>query len=46
MVHEDSAAETREQLAMELGVKRYLGKPYQEAQLLDNINGVLAGEPE
>jgi chemosensory pili system protein ChpA (sensor histidine kinase/response regulator) len=34
------------QLAMELGVKRYLGKPYQEAQLLDNINGVLAGEPE
>ena len=24
-------------LAMELGVKRYLGKPYQEAELLENI---------
>ncbi|MCB1857749.1 MAG: Hpt domain-containing protein [Gammaproteobacteria bacterium] len=29
-------------LAMELGVKRYLGKPYQEADLLDNIYSVLA----
>lgn len=29
-------------LAMELGVKRYLGKPYQEADLLDNIHAVLA----
>jgi chemosensory pili system protein ChpA (sensor histidine kinase/response regulator) len=28
-------------LAMELGVKRYLGKPYQEADLLDNIYAVL-----
>ena len=33
-------------LAMEIGVKRYLGKPYQEAKLLESINGVLAGEPE
>jgi chemosensory pili system protein ChpA (sensor histidine kinase/response regulator) len=30
-------------LALELGVKRYLGKPYQEADLLDNIHSVLAG---
>jgi chemosensory pili system protein ChpA (sensor histidine kinase/response regulator) len=30
-------------LAMELGVKRYLGKPYQETDLLDNIHSVLAG---
>ena len=29
-------------LAMELGVKRYLGKPYQETELLDNISAVLA----
>ena len=29
-------------LAMELGVKRYLGKPFQEADLLDNIHAVLA----
>jgi chemosensory pili system protein ChpA (sensor histidine kinase/response regulator) len=28
--------------AMELGVKRYLGKPYQEADLLENIYTVLA----
>jgi chemosensory pili system protein ChpA (sensor histidine kinase/response regulator) len=28
--------------AMELGVKRYLGKPYQEAELMDNINELLA----
>ncbi|MCP5427373.1 MAG: Hpt domain-containing protein [Chromatiaceae bacterium] len=32
------------QLAMELGVRRYLGKPYQEAELLDNIYSVLAEE--
>ena len=32
------------QLALELGVKRYLGKPYQEAELLDNIYAVLAEE--
>ena len=30
------------QLAMDLGVKRYLGKPYQETELLDNIYSVLA----
>ena len=29
-------------LALDLGVKRYLGKPYQEAELLDNIYSVLA----
>ena len=29
-------------LAHELGVRRYLGKPYQEAELLDNIYSVLA----
>jgi chemosensory pili system protein ChpA (sensor histidine kinase/response regulator) len=28
--------------ALELGVKRYLGKPYQEAELLENIYAVLA----
>lgn len=34
------------QLAMDLGVKRYLGKPYQETELLDNIYSVLAeGSP-
>ncbi|MEW8507595.1 MAG: Hpt domain-containing protein [Candidatus Thiodiazotropha sp.] len=30
------------QRAMDLGVKRCLGKPYQESELLDNINEVLA----
>ncbi|MGB5467861.1 MAG: response regulator, partial [Sedimenticolaceae bacterium] len=30
------------QRALELGVKRYLGKPYQEADLLENIYTVLA----
>ncbi|MES9881196.1 MAG: response regulator, partial [Sedimenticola sp.] len=30
--------------AMELGVKRYLGKPYQEKDLMDNILSVLAGD--
>ncbi|MCU7929173.1 MAG: Hpt domain-containing protein [Candidatus Thiodiazotropha sp. (ex Codakia rugifera)] len=30
------------QRAMDLGVKRCLGKPYQEIELLDNINEVLA----
>ncbi len=29
-------------MAIDLGVKRYLGKPYQEADLLDNIYNVLA----
>ncbi len=28
-------------IAMDLGVKRYLGKPYQEADLMDNIQSVL-----
>jgi YesN/AraC family two-component response regulator len=27
---------------MELGVDRYLGKPYQETDLLDEISSVLA----
>jgi chemosensory pili system protein ChpA (sensor histidine kinase/response regulator) len=27
--------------AVELGVRRYLGKPYQEAELLENIYSVL-----
>ncbi|WP_275097417.1 Hpt domain-containing protein [Sedimenticola hydrogenitrophicus] len=31
-------------LAMELGVRRYLGKPYQESELLDNIYSVLNEE--
>lgn len=31
-------------LAMELGVRRYLGKPYQETELLDNIYSVLNEE--
>ncbi len=30
-------------LAMELGVKGYLGKPYQEMELLENIYSLLAG---
>ncbi|MGH8501507.1 MAG: Hpt domain-containing protein [Gammaproteobacteria bacterium] len=29
--------------AMEIGVNRYLGKPYQENELLQNINEILAG---
>ncbi|MGA7801488.1 MAG: Hpt domain-containing protein [Gammaproteobacteria bacterium] len=28
--------------AMEIGVERYLGKPYQESELLDSISGVLS----
>jgi chemosensory pili system protein ChpA (sensor histidine kinase/response regulator) len=28
--------------AVELGVRRYLGKPYQEAELLENIYTILA----
>ena len=31
-------------LALDLGVKRYLGKPYQESELLDNIYSLLAEE--
>ncbi|MBT2989662.1 MAG: Hpt domain-containing protein [Candidatus Thiodiazotropha sp. (ex Ctena orbiculata)] len=34
--------EKHRQRAMDLGVKRCLGKPYQETELLDNINEVLA----
>ncbi|MEJ2609097.1 MAG: Hpt domain-containing protein [Candidatus Thiodiazotropha sp.] len=34
--------EKHRQRAMDLGVKRCLGKPYQETELLDNINDVLA----
>jgi chemosensory pili system protein ChpA (sensor histidine kinase/response regulator) len=34
--------EKHRQRAMDLGVKRCLGKPYQESELLENINEVLA----
>jgi len=34
--------EKHRQRAMDLGVKKCLGKPYQEAELLDSINEVLA----
>jgi chemosensory pili system protein ChpA (sensor histidine kinase/response regulator) len=33
--------EKHRKLAMDLGVKRYLGKPYQETDLLENIQSVL-----
>jgi len=33
--------EKHRNLAMELGVKRYLGKPYQESELMDTIHSVL-----
>ncbi len=33
--------EKHRKLAMELGVKRYLGKPYQETDLIENIQEVL-----
>jgi len=36
------SGEKHRELAMELGVKRYLGKPYQEIELLENIDEVLA----
>jgi chemosensory pili system protein ChpA (sensor histidine kinase/response regulator) len=29
------------QRAMQIGVNRYLGKPFQESELLENINGLL-----
>ena len=32
--------------AMEIGVNRYLGKPFQEAELLDNIEGLLAEQQQ
>ncbi len=34
--------EKHRQRAMELGIKRYLGKPYQESELLENIHSVLS----
>ncbi len=37
--------EKHRQVAMELGVNRYLGKPYQEAELLDEISAVLMEGP-
>ena len=37
--------EKHRRLAMELGVNRYLGKPYQEAELLDEISAVLMEAP-
>jgi chemosensory pili system protein ChpA (sensor histidine kinase/response regulator) len=36
------SGEKHRNIALSLGVKRYLGKPYQEGDLLDNIYGVLA----
>jgi chemosensory pili system protein ChpA (sensor histidine kinase/response regulator) len=30
------------QKAMEIGVNQYLGKPYQEEELMQNINSLLA----
>ncbi|AKH20586.1 Hpt domain-containing protein [Sedimenticola thiotaurini] len=36
--------EKHRNVAMELGVRRYLGKPYQENELLDNIYAVLKEE--
>ncbi len=36
------SGEKHRKRALELGVKRYLGKPYQEADLLENIYTVLA----
>jgi chemosensory pili system protein ChpA (sensor histidine kinase/response regulator) len=37
--------EKHRHFAMELGVNRYLGKPYQEAELLDEISAVLMDAP-
>jgi chemosensory pili system protein ChpA (sensor histidine kinase/response regulator) len=34
--------EKHRRYAMELGVDRYLGKPYQEADLIDEITSILA----
>ena len=34
--------EKHRQRAMDIGVNRYLGKPYQESELLEEINGLLA----
>lgn len=38
--------EKHRNVAMELGVRRYLGKPYQENELLDNIYAVLKEEAQ
>ena len=38
--------EKHRQRAMDIGVNRYLGKPYQEADLLENINEILEAEAE
>jgi chemosensory pili system protein ChpA (sensor histidine kinase/response regulator) len=37
--------EKHRRTAMDLGVNRYLGKPYQEAELLDEISSVLMDAP-
>jgi chemosensory pili system protein ChpA (sensor histidine kinase/response regulator) len=37
--------EKHRRLGLELGVNRYLGKPYQEAELLDEISAVLMEAP-
>jgi chemosensory pili system protein ChpA (sensor histidine kinase/response regulator) len=37
------AGEKHRQRAIEIGVNRYLGKPYQETELLDHIQELLAG---
>jgi chemosensory pili system protein ChpA (sensor histidine kinase/response regulator) len=36
--------EKHRQRAMDIGVNQYLGKPYQESELLDEINSLLAGQ--
>jgi len=33
--------EKHKEKAMEIGVNQYLGKPYQEEELLENINEIL-----
>lgn len=38
--------EKHRQRAMEIGVDRYLGKPYQEADLLENVNDLLGRDGE
>ena len=40
MITSRSGAKHREK-AMEIGVNKYLGKPYQEDELLENINELL-----
>ena len=37
-------ARTHRQRAMELGVDQYMGKPYQEEQLLETLNQLLTVE--